>query len=285
MRVKSTLSVSKALSAAVAFVPQAWAGGWLVLILSALVGPVTHFAMAHLSLNPCLACVSGMAVRLVLMLLAWGALYRLALFGREARAEGLGLGGVQIGAPEVRLLLARIAIAAFVLVLIATIFIVFAVAFNTSGMAEGYDNTLAAVHAMLMRHNRVGDYVFIAYILASGLFLVFVGLKFSLMNASIVAERRLVTLNALGLTSGHVGELFSGMMAIFLPLGLVFGLGLHFLAPQIRFVHAWPHIEAHGPLAVWVQDAFNAGVIFVLWPLIIGFFASAYSQITEIRSK
>jgi hypothetical protein len=121
--------------------------------------------------------------------------------------------------------------------------------------------------------------------LASAVFLVFVGLKFSLMNAAIVAERRLVTLNALGLTSGHVGELFAGMAAIFLPLIIVFGLALHWLAPQIRFVHAWPHIEGNGPLSFWVHDAFNAVIIFVLWPLIVGFFASAYSQITEIRSK
>eukprot|EP01042_Synura_sphagnicola_P019426 gene19426-24591_t len=149
-------------------------------------------------------------------------------------------------------------------------------------MADGYDNTLAAVYAMLHRHSRIGDYIFIAYILASAVFLVFVGLMFSLMNAAIVAEHRLVTLNALGLTSGHVGELFAGMATIFVPLIVVFSLALHWLAPQIRFVHAWPHIEG-SPLLFWVYDGFNTVIIFVLWPLIVGFFASAYSQITEIR--
>ncbi len=285
MSVKSALSVSKALSGAVTFVPRAWGGAWLVLVLSALIGPVTHLAMTHFSDGTAFISVISMAARLLLMLMAWGALYRLALFGGAAKAEGLGRGGLQIGAPERRLLIARIAIAVFVLVVIAALVIVFAVAFSTSGMANGYDNTLAAVQAMLIRHNRIGDYVFIAYILAAALFLVFVGLKFSLMNAAIIAERRLVTLNALGLTSGHVGELFLGMAAIFLPLVIAFGAGLHLFAPQIRFIHAWPHVEVNGPLYFWVHDIFNTGVIFVLWPLIVGFFASAYSQITEIRSK
>eukprot|EP01042_Synura_sphagnicola_P030499 gene30499-39302_t len=104
MRVKTTLSVSKALSAAVAFVPKAWAGAWLVLALSALIGPLAHLAMTYLSVNACLICAASLGVRAALMLMAWGALYRLALFGRLAKAEGLGLGGLQLGAAEWRLL-------------------------------------------------------------------------------------------------------------------------------------------------------------------------------------
>lgn len=263
-------SVTKALKAAVAFLPRAWGGAWLALILMfAVVAGLPLLLSGHQLPLVCAPLVI-MFTSLLFMLILQGALYRLALFGKAAKTEGLGFGGVQIARPELRLLVASLIVAAFVALIVVALFLVFAIALNLSGLAAGYDSSLAAICAIWRRHSGA-DYVFIIYIIAAALFLVFLALKFALMPAANIGGRRLVTLNALGLSTGNAGGLFMGLMTIFLPFALIGGLAAH------RFGHGHAFIPLH--------NALLALCIFGLSPLIVGFLASAYRQIMAIRSK
>ncbi|WP_090643966.1 hypothetical protein [Asticcacaulis taihuensis] len=267
---RADFSVMKALKAAVVFVPQAWAGAWLVLILmfAALAGGPWLLVGQQLPLN--FAPLLLIFCILLLKLVSHGALYRIALFGKDAVAEGLGFGGLQIARPELRLLLASLIAGAFVMLIAGAIFLVFAISLSLSGLASGYESSLAAVCAIWRRHSGV-DYVFIVYILAAILFLIFVALKFVLMPAANIGGRKLVALNALGLSSGNVGRLFIGLMVIVLPFALVCGLAVR------QF--------GHGNAFMWLHSALLVLTIFGLFPLIVGFLASAYRQIMAIRSK
>lgn len=253
-----------------AFLPQAWGGAWLVLLLlfAAVVGGPLLLAGQQLPLI--FAPLVMIFCCLLLKLISQGALYRIALFGKAAREEGLGFGGLQIARPELRLLLAMLIVGIFIMGIVAALFLVFAIALDMSGLTAGYDSSVAAVCAIWRRH-RGSDYVFIAYISAAALFLIFVALKFALMPAANIGGRRLVTLNALGLSSGNVGKLFIGLMTIILPFVLACGIaGYHF---------------SHGSVLPILHNALLAIGIFGLLPLIVGFLASAYRQIVAIRSK
>ncbi len=267
---RADFSVTKALKAAVAFLPQAWAGAWLALILMFVVVAGGPLLLAGRQLPLKFAPLVIIFSLLLLKLISQGALYRIALFGKDAKSEGLGFGGLQIARPELRLLLASLIVAAFVVLIAAAIFLVFAIALSLSGLAAGYDNSVAAVCA-IWRHHSGADYVFIIYTLAAALFLVFVALKFALMPAANIGGRKLVTLNTLGLSTGNVGKLFIGLIVIMLPFALVSGLAVrHF---------------GHGSAFISLPSALLALSIFGLVPLIVGFLASAYRQIMAIRSK
>jgi hypothetical protein len=272
----SGFSVTQALKAAVAFVPRAWQGAWLVLLLILAACLCLPLLVTHLPL-PFMALPVLIVILFALKIMAQGALYRLALFGRDARAEGHGFGGLQFGHPEWRLLWAAVVISLFVLMIMAAVFIVFAIAFSMSGLASGYDNSLMAICALLKRHSGT-DYIFIAYLLAAVVFLVFLSLKLVLVPAANIGGRKLVTLNALGLTTRSVGRLCLGLLAIVVPF-LVISIGLaHYVGADI---HARPMAGASITLhiAVLLLD------IFGLFPLIVGFLTSAYRQIIAIRSK
>ncbi|ESQ84514.1 hypothetical protein AEAC466_09180 [Asticcacaulis sp. AC466] len=267
MSVKSAFSVTKALRDSAGFLPRAWSGAWLALgLLFAVVGGA-WLTMHHLPSSP-LACVALIAVILVLKYVAHGSLYRIALFGPSAKDEGLGFGGVQIGRPERRLFLASLAIAVFFVMIAVTVFIVFAIALSLSGLAQGYGSSLAAVQAIVHRHAGA-DVVFILYLIAASLFLIFVAVKFSLASAANIGQRRLVTLNALGLTSGNVGKLTIGIAIIVAPFVLVTMLATFGPFYGRRIVH-------------FVLIGLN---VLVLLPLIVGFFASAYRQIVTNRFR
>ena len=260
----------KALKAAGAFLPQAWAGAWLALILMFVVVAGGPLLLAGHQLPLRFTLLVIIFSLLLIKLISQGALYRIALFGKDAKTEGLGFGGLQIARPELRLLLASLIVAAFVVLIAAAIFLVFAIALSLSGLAAGYDNSVAAVCAIWRRHSGA-DYVFIIYILAAALFLVFLALKFVLMPAANIGGRKLVTLNALGLSTGNVGKLFIGLITIILPFALLGGVAMrHF---------------GHGGAFISLHSALLALSIFGLFPLIVGFLASAYRQIMAIRSK
>ncbi|MFT4075376.1 MAG: hypothetical protein QM647_07560 [Asticcacaulis sp.] len=265
----SGFSVTQALWAAVSFVPRAWQGAWLVLglMLVATVG-LSFFAMSHQ-----LKLISLLIVLLLflLKLVAQGALYRIALFGRDARAEGLGFGGLQFGWPELRLLWATVVVSLFVLMIVATVGIVFAIAFSMSGLASGYEDSMAALIALVKRHSGA-DYVFIGYLAFAGLYLIFLSLKLVLVPVANIGGRKLVTLNALGLTTGYVGRLFLGLAALVVPFLLIAG----------GVAHTLP-LKGNG--GILVHMALLLLDIFGLFPLIVGFLTSAYRQIMAIRSK
>ncbi|MBW8881400.1 MAG: hypothetical protein JF615_08265 [Asticcacaulis sp.] len=272
--------MSKSLSAAVSFLPAAWGGAWLVLLLLWAAGTGGPMVLMHHHLP--LAGLGLIIVVVILHVMAFGALYRVALFGRSAGKEGLGFGGVQLGWPELRLVIARIVATLFILVIAAAIVIVFAMAI---GIAGGQGDAGPAICVAFKRHMTPGDWGVIAYVVASLFLLVFVTIKFALLNAANIAERRLVTLNALGLSSGNVGRLFIGMVVLAVPFMVVSGLVMHHFGQQIHLAHAMPYPWMSRQLHVLLHGGLMALHIGLWLPLSVGFFASAYSQIAAARSK
>lgn len=283
MSVKTSFSLGKALSAGLSSLPQAWTGAWLSLILLWAVAIGGHVLTMHMAGagHSVIVAIGVAVISYLLGLMAKGALYRTALFGAKAKSEGLGLGGLQLGAPELRLFGASILIAVFMAVIVLAMLIVLAVAFNASGLQTGYANSLAALHAAFMRHHGAADWTFIVLVPLAVIFFIFMRLKFALYAAATIAEKRMVTLNALGLSSGNVGKLFLGLVAIAAP----------FVVALIVVIHVILHGHLHGRDAPAIHTfmiihAVLLAVILGLWlPAQTGFLASAYRQIVALRAK
>ncbi len=287
MSAKASFSLGKALSEGLSSLPQAWGGAWLSLILLWVVTVGGHLALMHAygTSHAAILAAGAMLVAYVLTLMAEGALYRTALFGSKAKSEGLGLGGLQLGAPELRLFGASILIALFMVVIVIAALIVLAVAFNMSGLQTGYTNSLAALHAAFMRHHTGADWTFIVLVPLLLLFFVFLRLKFTLYAAATVAEKRMVTLNALGLSSGNVGKLFLGLVAIAVPFFIVWGVILHLSLHGRLHAHTMPQAGSTYHLHLLLHGIMMA-MAFGLWlPVQTGFLSSAYRQIIALRAK
>lgn len=276
MNSRPSFSLGRALSAAFASLPAAWTGAWAALVLLWAANAFLPQLMSPSVLGG-IALPVVAVLTLVLQFVACGALYRISLFGRDARKEGLGFGGLQLGLPELRLFLAELIVGLFGLLIAAGVFVVFIVAFNLAGMAEGHADTLDALKVMFDRRDGK-DWIFIGYLIGAWIFLIFVNLKFSLMRAATVAQRKVVTLNALGLSSGNVGKLFIGLIALILPF-FIAAIGLSFVgAHGFAFGHSLPgHAFAHHLLL--------ALAVFLLMPVMIGFLSSAYGQIVASRTR
>ncbi len=286
MSSRRSFSLGKALSNAVTGVPAAWGGAWLSLVLlwAAVAGwPLIFLHFLHMPFGK--APVLGWIVVLwLLKLVALGALYRTFVFGRMAAAEGRGPGGLQFGAPEVRLLFATLIIALFIAMVVIAGLFVLAIAFDFSGLATGYNSSLAGWHAALMRHHSVLDWTFIILPLLLLMFLVFVAMKLALAPVATIAEKRLVTLNAMGLSAGNVGKLFVGVVVLALPFVAVGAFVMHHMPHHgmmrpatLPTTGLHMHLLLHAILA-----ALSVGL---LLPLQTGFLAAAYRQIVELRAK
>ncbi len=279
--------MGKALSTAVTGVPAAWGGAGLSLLLLWLAVTAWPLAFAHLSC--CIALAGGVVVLWLFKLMALGGLYRTFIFGRTAGAEGRGPGGLQFGAPEVRLLLSTLIISLFIVMVVIAGFFVLAIAFDFSGLAAGYNSSLAGWHAALMRHHSALDWTFIVLPLLWLIFMVFVAMKLVLAPVATIAEKRLVTLNAMGLSAGNVGKLFIGVVILALPFIALHVLAMHLmphhpmLHPDMarlgRFQGSVLHVHL---IRLAVMAAFSVGL---LLPLQTGFLAAAYRQIVELRAK
>lgn len=277
MSSRPSFSLGSALSAAFTHLPAMWGGAWAVLVLW---WGLSSF-LPQLDVPGVPAYLTDVGGALLLFLgqyMTYGALYRIALFGRNAGKEGLGFGGLQLRVPELRLFLSELVVGLFGMLILAAVAVVFLIAFNTAGMAEGHADTIEALKAMIVRHDG-RDWVFIGYLIAAWCFLIFVSLKFVLMGAANVAERRLVTLNALGLSSGNVGKLFIGLIVLFVPfvvVAMVLTAGAGIGGATLGHGTAAPLI-AHYVL--------QAVTVFLLIPAMIGFLSSAYVQIVASRIK
>ena len=280
MNSRRSFSLGKALSAAVATVPAAWGGAWLSMLLLWAAMAAWPLAFAHLSC--CLALAGGIFVLWLLKVVALGGLYRTLVFGRTAAAEGRGPGGLQFGAGEVRLLFASLLIVLFMAVIAVAAIVILAIAFDFSGLAKGYNTSFAGWHAALMRHRSAADWTFIVLPLLTAIFFVFLGVKLVLAPVATIAEKRVVSLNAMGLSAGNAGKLFIGVVALALPLVVIGGLlPMHgaFVTRGLVVAHA----DIHMPLLVHALMA--ALAVVVLLPLQTGFLTSAYRQIVDLRAK
>ena len=276
MSSRRSFSLGKALSAAVAGVPAAWGGAGLSLVL--LLAALAAWPLAFGRLPCCVALAGGIVVLWLLKLVALGGLYRTHIFGRTAAAEGRGPGGLQFGAPELRLLLSTLIIALFVAMVMLAGLVVFAIAFNFSGLATGFSSSYAGWHAAVMRHHSAADWVFTLLPLVLAIFFVFLMMKVALAPVATVAEKRLVTLNAMGLSAGNVGKLFIGVVVLALPFVLVGAVVMHHIPHHAKV--------AGGMQAKLVMHAVMAALsVGLLLPLQTGFLASAYRQIIDLRAK
>jgi hypothetical protein len=266
MRRSASFSVTKALSAAFSGLPAAWSGAGLALLLlwaAVAGGPLLVHAYASVWL-----CLGLLVVIVLFKVMSVGALYRTALFGKTATKEGRGPAGLQFGAPEIRLIVASLAAAVFIAFIAAAVAIV--------GMVG-----LRMTEAELTP----GSPAFIAGAVIAHLILVFVLIKFSLLHAANIAQRKLVTLNALGLTSGQAGKLFAGMVILVLPFVLLAAVVVHHFGPEIRLAHALPYPWMNQRMTLLLHGGLMFVHIAVLLPLLTGFFASAYRQIESLRAQ
>ncbi len=296
MSAKPSFSLGRALAAAAGSLPAAWSGAWLAIILTWAVStfglPFVLSADWQLGHNggsfvyasghfPLLAVYA--VVMLILSLTTKGAVYRAILFGKDAVKEGLGLGGLQFGWPELRLLASDLLTGLFMLVVFVAVIIVFAIAFSTTGQGHAYANSFAAIHALFGRHEG-SDWVFIVYLVGAWIFLLFLTVRFALRHAATVAERRVVALNALSLSTGNVGKLFLGLIVIVIPF-CVICCGLIHLLGHVPG-HAVPSLHPHmSDMSLELRAILHALLIGVAGPLLAGFLASAYRQIVDLRAK
>ncbi len=281
MSSKPSFSLGRAVSAAFVSMPAGIGAAFAPLLLLWALTSFGHTALMHfvhgggflLAFHPLIFIVFCL-LTVVFKVMAQGAIYRVAVFGRDARREGLGPLGLQFGAPELRLLGSAVLIGLFYLVIAAAIFVVFAVIFNLSGLAGEEPNTLKALLTVFCRHQGV-DWIFILYIIGAWIFLVFLAVRFCLAPVATIAQGKVVALNALGLSSGNVFKLFAGIFLFVLPLALVVVVVIHHVMPSMP--------RGAGRLAV--HAGMQALAIFVIFPLLAGFFSSAYRQIVDLRAK
>ncbi len=202
---------------------------------------------------------------------AAGALYRLALFGeRFAAAEGLGFGGLQFGKGERRLLGASALVLLFWSIVFIAGAVVLALFMGAAGLPEDSYRTPQALLRTLIEGAQPQGVVVGVAVIAVLLTLSILTVKLWLHRAATVAEHRLVSLNALSLSSGQTVKLFLGYVYILLPFII-----LSSLMPPLMIV-------AELPLGGIINLALGVGVFM---PLSIAFLASAYRQISALRAK
>ncbi|ESQ76382.1 hypothetical protein ABAC402_04590 [Asticcacaulis sp. AC402] len=258
--------MTKALAAAFSGLPAAWAGAGLALLL--LWALMTGGPLVATYFHTFWVCVAWIFALCLAKLMSVGALYRTALFGKDARKAGLGIGGLQIGAPELRLVVASLLAGVFFALIAGAIGIVFTVMLRM--------NEVDLYHG--------GAWTVAGAIVASAI-LLFVVLKFTLLHAANIAQSKLVVLNALGLSSGQVGKLFAGIVILVLPFALICAGLAHHFAPEIRLAHALPYPWMNQRMTLLLQGGLLFLNIGLLLPLLTGFFASAYRQIENIRAQ
>ncbi|GGZ36738.1 hypothetical protein [Asticcacaulis endophyticus] len=261
MTVKPAFSVIAALKAAFGFVPTGIARAWLSLGLLLIVFGLYQSGAVPQAAHPVLLLAS-----VGLQFAAIGALYRVAIFGTYARAEGLGFGGLQFARTEWRLIGATLLVGLFWLMVFITLSLVLAVIMSASGMGTETYNSPAGLFQEL-KGGQVAGLVIMALIVLILCVLGVLSLKLSLYQPATVAGRQMISLNALNLSSGQVIKLLLGYGVICLPL-IILAYGLQGLGDH------------------WSGRLIDAaiGVLFVL-PVTVGFLSSAYKQIMDLRAS
>lgn len=235
------------------FVPKAWAGAWLVLSLFALTLGGLLVPLHYDPFTPSAPLVAlWLAGMLVLKVAAYGGLFRLAVFGPQARAEGLGPGGLQLGRPELRMLGGAGLVLLFLL--IVAIGLLVAVVLISSA-ASGEDGRAVGTAASVVQGVQV----------AAGLILATLYVRLSLFAPATVGRRRMVSLDALGLAQGAFWTLLLGLILCLAPSALA-------------IVAASELIQGEGQTAALVAGLLTALLAFVQMPLLAGFLAAVYKH-------
>lgn len=237
---------------AFAFLPRAWAGAWGVLIafgaVLGLAAPL-HASAGPASLPTLAAWIAAVGL---LKVATYGALLRLAVFGRDARREGLGIGGLQFGRPELRMLGGSALVALFMAVVAVGLFVAVVLITAAAGGETGVPEGAAA---WVVRGVQIG----------AGLVLFVLYVRLSLFAPATVGRRRVVSLDALALAQGSFWTLLIGLVVCTLPTPLAGAA-----------VSPWVHGD---PERAVLAAALLSGVLaFVQAPLAAGFLGAVYTR-------
>lgn len=205
---------------AVAFVPIALFNAWgaLVLLATVMVAPLASDAVgASLGASPWFVLLYGLA-SLLAGVMADGALYRLGVGGvRGAGALGLGVGGIQFGRPELRLMAANALIGLFLLMVIVAAGVVLAFVLNAVGLEDVEWTSVGDLFALQGVDPPWKAQLVSAFALGAALVIVFLVVQMSLFEAATIARKRIVSLDALALAEGNFLRLAAGLIVCALP--------------------------------------------------------------------
>lgn len=266
---RRSLALGSALAGAVAFLPKAWAQAWGALALLAVLLCAPVWAPLAGLRGVWLCPVLCLVVTLV-ALVSSAALFRVGVSdsAQAARKLGLGVGGLQFGAAELRLLASALLVAGF-LGLVAGMFglllLFLATALDTPLLVLA--DEAAIRRAWATRDGAVLTLLGAAALCA--LVMAKLAVKLSLAKPATVAERRIVSVGALNLADGQFWTLLAGLVVTSAPT-----LALAFLCCS-RWALA-PGIHAIFPLV--------AGLVMALLqvPLSIGFLSTAYKRLEYV---
>jgi hypothetical protein len=209
---KRSLPLGPAVGSALTFVPRAWVNAWgaLVLMAGVLAAPA-WLPELDPGLRPW---IRGLVPLLALLvgLMTDGALYRLgtAPTAAEARRNGLGLGGLQFGRPELRLLGAGVVAGLFIALVAAGLALVLIFIANATGFV------FAPVEYRCCHGGRPGWGPAILLLLALWV-LAQLAVRLSLYKAATVGRGRMVSLDSLSLAQGAFLPLLAGLILVSLP--------------------------------------------------------------------
>jgi hypothetical protein len=260
-----------ALHTAAMGLPMVWGRAWLVLILLWAVSVSSPLALGYFTAEP-LVLALVVIVSIALGLSAYGGMYRLYIFGRYAKAEGLGFGGLQIGWPELRLIMAAFFSHLFLVIIAATVLVVGMIVFQAAGLGLKSDTSLGALFELLRPPFDESRYILWAGLVLFALLIVFLALKLSLFAAASYAQRRVVSLNVLGLSKGRTLDLLLGWLVIGSAAGALIwqAYSLHTMSDQ--------------RLIIWRLSLISGLGIFFILPLMVGFLSSAYLQMQSVKA-
>ncbi len=255
---KRSLPLAASLGAAAAFVPRAFVGapGALVLFFAVLAFPAYGASLGLGAWSNFLAAFLALVVGLA----AQGALYRIGVSedAKAARALGLGPLGLQFSAAELRLLAAAVLVGLFLGLVLIALGLLLAVIAGALGVS------LDASEGLVARDPWRAQAIVVLGLLALWVFLQ-LSIRLSLYKAATVARRRVVSLDALGLSEHNFWRLLCGMVVTLLPAVAL---------------AAW---RSGAPAGVLPGVVSAAVVAFVQTPLSIGFLSEAYKRLEYWR--
>jgi hypothetical protein len=212
------LPLGRAFADAAAFVPKAWLEAWGGLILFGVVLAAPLFAPAGWNLRAPPAVFGWAAALFVVGLVTEAGLYRLGVSdtAEAARRRGLGLGGLQFGPPELRLMAAALLVLAF----LVTVSLALALVLMFVGAVTGVRPWEVGCPEHIQASLSSGDaptIVSALSVVAAAFVLAQLAVRLSLFRAATIARGKIVSLNALALGEGNLWRLLIGLVASLAP--------------------------------------------------------------------
>jgi hypothetical protein len=266
------LPVLAGLRSAAAFLPRAWAGAWgaLLLAFAVLAAPAFTDLIAHEHLRWIRAAWALAAVAAWLMV--EGALFRIGVSRTAEAAQrlGLGIGGLQFGATELRLFAGTGLVGGFLAVVLGAVAVAFAFLLSAEDAGlPGLDELLRAVEA-----GEGWAWGIAGLGLLAAWTMVSLMVRLSLFKPATVARGAVVSLDAMSVTQGAFWPLLAGILVTAAPPALLTGWERGFIASG--FVMPIP-----STVYALVRAAF---LVALALPFAFGFLSYAYDRL-EYRPR